>query len=46
MVSPEQTAARQVYESLGFKSYGIEREAMKIGQAYVDEELMVLRFTC
>jgi len=45
-VSPEQTAARQLYESLGFKSYGIEREAMKIGQAYVDEELMVLRFTC
>jgi RimJ/RimL family protein N-acetyltransferase len=44
-VSPEQTAARQLYESLGFKSYGIEREAMKIGQAYVDEELMVLRFT-
>jgi hypothetical protein len=36
--------ARQLYLSLGFQSYGIEPKSLKIGEHYVDDELMVLRF--
>src|SRR5882724_6484106 len=36
-------AARQLYLSLGFQSYGIEPRSLKIGDDYVDDELMVLR---
>ncbi len=36
--------ARQFYLSLGFQSYGIEPRSLKIGDDYVDDELMVLRF--
>jgi ribosomal protein S18 acetylase RimI-like enzyme len=43
MVATEQTAARQLYLSLGFESFGCEREALKAGDVYVDEEHMVLR---
>jgi ribosomal protein S18 acetylase RimI-like enzyme len=39
------TAARRLYLSLGFEVYGIERHAMKIGERYLDEELMVLWLT-
>lgn len=42
-VAKGQTAARQLYSSLGFESIGCEREALKIGDHYVDEEHMVLR---
>lgn len=35
-------AARRLYLSQGFKSYGIEPKALKIGSEYLDEELMVL----
>jgi RimJ/RimL family protein N-acetyltransferase len=42
-VAKNQTAARQLYSSLGFESIGCEREALKIGDVYVDEEHMVLR---
>lgn len=38
----ENHGARQLYRSLGFKVYGIEPRAMKIGQKYVDEEHMYL----
>jgi DNA invertase Pin-like site-specific DNA recombinase len=34
--------ARGLYESLGFRSFGCERGALKIGGRYVDEEHMVL----
>ncbi|MBM7702839.1 GNAT family N-acetyltransferase [Metabacillus iocasae] len=34
-------AAKKLYESVGFQSYGIEKRALKIGDAYIDEELMV-----
>ena len=44
-VSRQNAAARSLYESLGFEIYGCERRALKIGDAYVDEELMVLYFT-
>lgn len=36
-------SARQLYLSLGFKSYGIETTALKIENAYLDEDLMMLQ---
>jgi ribosomal protein S18 acetylase RimI-like enzyme len=38
-----QTAAGQLYESLGFVVYGHDLRAIKVGDTYVDEDLMVLR---
>lgn len=38
----ENGGARQLYRSLGFKVWGVEPRAMKIGQKYVDEEHMYL----
>jgi ribosomal protein S18 acetylase RimI-like enzyme len=43
-VSSQNAGARSLYESLGFEVYGCERRALKIGDEYVDEELMVLYF--
>ena len=43
-VSSQNPAAKGLYESLGFEVYGCERRALKIGDEYVDEELMVLYF--
>ena len=37
-----QTAARQLYESLGFVVYGREARASKVGEQYYDEEFRVL----
>lgn len=37
------TAARQLYRSLGFEVYGLEPRALKQDEQYWDEELMVLR---
>lgn len=34
--------AQALYRSLGFRTYGVEPAALKIGEAYVDEELMCL----
>ena len=39
-----QTAARQLYASLGFAVFGEEQRAVKIGDHYLDEEWMVLHF--
>ena len=36
------SAARTLYESLGFRSYGWARRSLKIGERYIDEEYMVL----
>jgi ribosomal protein S18 acetylase RimI-like enzyme len=44
-VAAENTPARRLYESLGFQSYGREPHALKVGDSYVDEDLMVLRIT-
>ncbi len=44
-VSVGNTSAKTLYESLGFETYGHETHALKIGDAYVDEELMVLYFS-
>ena len=41
-VSTTQDAARHLYRSLGFESYGIEPRALKIDSTYVDEDHMVL----
>jgi ribosomal protein S18 acetylase RimI-like enzyme len=43
-VSSQNAAAKGVYEPLGFEVYGCEKGALKIGDKYVDEELMVLYF--
>ncbi len=42
VVSADQGPARQLYESIGFKYYGREERAQKIGQQYIDQELMIL----
>ena len=42
-VGTTQTAARQLYESLGFVVYGHDLRAIKVGDTYIDEDLMVLR---
>jgi ribosomal protein S18 acetylase RimI-like enzyme len=44
-VSVGNTSAKTLYESLGFETYGHETHALKIGDTYVDEELMVLYFS-
>jgi len=42
-VGTHQTAAKKLYESFGFRVYGHEEHTLKVGNEYVDEELMVLR---
>ena len=42
-VAAGQTAAVRLYSSLGFKSFGCERHALRVGDVYIDEEHMVLR---
>jgi RimJ/RimL family protein N-acetyltransferase len=36
-------AAHRLYSAAGFEQYGLERQALKIGDAYYDEVLMALR---
>ena len=42
IVSATQPIAKRVYTSLGFKHYGTEPKSLKIGDTYIDDELMVL----
>jgi ribosomal protein S18 acetylase RimI-like enzyme len=42
-VASHNRPAQSLYESLGFQLYGRDVHALKIGDAYVDENLMVLR---
>ncbi len=35
-------AARALYDRMGFKTYGIERKALKIGERFIDEELRAI----
>jgi ribosomal protein S18 acetylase RimI-like enzyme len=42
-VGTVQTAARQLYRSRGFVSFGIEPNALKVGSTYIDEDHMILR---
>ena len=41
-VATTQSAARRLYESLGFSIDGRELRSLKVGEAYVDEDLMAL----
>jgi RimJ/RimL family protein N-acetyltransferase len=36
-------AARRLYTAAGFREYGLERRALKVGSEYYDEVLMALR---
>jgi RimJ/RimL family protein N-acetyltransferase len=42
-VMTSQVAARNLYLSLGFERWGLERDALKLGDRFYDEEWMVLR---
>jgi ribosomal protein S18 acetylase RimI-like enzyme len=42
-VATSQSAAVQLYRSLGFQTYGTEPRALKVGSTYVDEDHMILR---
>ena len=39
------TAARRLYDRLGFQVYGVEPHALKLGDRYYDEELRIYRLT-
>lgn len=41
-VTASNAAARQLYLSLGFETYGVDRQGLKIGDQYFDMELMKL----
>jgi ribosomal protein S18 acetylase RimI-like enzyme len=43
-VSSDNLPARRLYEAMGFEKYGCEAGALKVGDTYVDEDLMVLYF--
>jgi RimJ/RimL family protein N-acetyltransferase len=43
-VAATQASARRLYSNAGFRSYGIEPEALMVGDRYIDEEHMILRF--
>ena len=42
-VTASQSAARELYRSFGFESYGTEPRALKVGSTYIDEDRMILR---
>lgn len=41
-VGSQQHAAKSLYRSLGFETFGTEPAALKVGDTYVDEEHMIL----
>jgi ribosomal protein S18 acetylase RimI-like enzyme len=43
-VAATQGPAHKLYTNAGFQSYGIEPKALMVGEQYIDEEHMVLRF--
>lgn len=43
-VAVDQPAPRKLYQSLRFRSFGVEPRGLKIGNASHDEENMVLEF--
>lgn len=42
-VNSENIKARSLYHSLGFRTFGLELSAMKVGERFYDEEHMYLR---
>jgi RimJ/RimL family protein N-acetyltransferase len=43
-VSTTQAAAIQLYQDAGFRSYGVEPGALKVGERFIDEHHMILEF--
>ena len=43
-VTASNELAKKLYQSLGFKTYGIDKRGLKIEDSYFDDELMVLVF--
>jgi hypothetical protein len=43
-VAVDQPAPRKLYESLGFRSFGLEPKGIRIGNHAHDEEHLVLEF--
>ncbi len=41
-VTSNNKSAKGLYENIGFRCYGVERQALKIGRDYFDDEFMVL----
>ena len=41
-VVTENPVARQLYQTLGFRSYGIEPRALEVDGRFLDEELLML----
>ncbi|WP_121661664.1 GNAT family N-acetyltransferase [Metabacillus litoralis] len=41
-VSSSNIGAKNLYQLLGFKTFGIDQKALKVKETYYDEELMVL----
>ncbi|WP_227936814.1 GNAT family N-acetyltransferase [Alkalihalobacillus deserti] len=41
IVAANNERAKQLYQSLGFESYGYEKRALKLENVYIDEEYMV-----
>jgi ribosomal protein S18 acetylase RimI-like enzyme len=41
-VAVSQVAAQNLYASFGFKSYGREHRALRVGEQFIDEDYMVL----
>ncbi len=37
------TLARALYRAAGFEPYGVMKQAVRVGDRYYDEELMVLK---
>ncbi len=44
LVASANFPAQRLYQAIGFESYGIEPHSLRIGEQYVDDVLMVLRF--
>lgn len=42
VVAATQERPRRLYESLGFRKYGVEPRSLKVGAEYIDDELMIL----
>jgi ribosomal protein S18 acetylase RimI-like enzyme len=42
VVAATQEKPRRLYESLGFRKYGVEPRSLKVAGEYIDDELMIL----
>jgi ribosomal protein S18 acetylase RimI-like enzyme len=42
-VAVSQEAARRLYRSFGFETFGTEPNSLKVGATYLDEDHMILR---